>query len=232
MAKIVFEDRAVAFLDILGFKSVVSQAAAGGSSLRILEELVTLLESAVPTLNKQVDPTVHPSLIPEFIYISDCIILSAPITSVQMPAYNGLNAVVMRAIQLSHAILDKGYILSGGISVGKVWHTTSNIVGPAYVEAYKLQESLAPPCIQLSVAAAKMWSGTPNSASEMCISLRNKEVVNITHDYYIPNNHVHGTGAARIARYKAIASANVGLVPNRARRKWQWHLAFLDRYAS
>lgn len=230
MANIIFEDCAVAFIDVLGFKNVVQTAAMQSSHLNILNDLVTLLESTVPSLDAQVSPLVHPSLKPKFIYISDSIILSAPIASSHMPTYNGLNIVVMRAIQIAHALLEKGFILSGGIDIGKVWHSTNNIVGPAYIGAYSLQSSLAPPCVALSDAAAQLWSTTPNAASSMCIDRPHRKIVNITHDFYTPNNHVHGVIDARIDNYKTDAVNNVSKLKGRPRRKWQWHSAFLKKY--
>jgi hypothetical protein len=130
--QIIFEERAVAFIDILGFKSLLNNACHSQQTLTLLENLVNLLDLAIPNLNGSVSPNVPLNLIPQHIYISDCIILSAPLTSCDMPSYCGLSAIVMRAIQLSHCILQAGYLVSGGISVGRVWHKNSNILGPAY----------------------------------------------------------------------------------------------------
>lgn len=55
MPKIKFEDRAVAFIDVLGFKNVVDAAGQGGSKHTELETLINLLESAVPNLDRAVD---------------------------------------------------------------------------------------------------------------------------------------------------------------------------------
>lgn len=79
MPKIVFEQRAVAFIDVLGFKSVVENS--GGSNLRFLEELLEILETAVPSMDGAVDSAVPKELIPRHISISDSIILSTPLTS-------------------------------------------------------------------------------------------------------------------------------------------------------
>ena len=231
MANITFEDRAVAFIDVLGFKNIVQLAATKNDYLTVLNDLVTLLESAVPTLDTTVSHSAHPSLKPKFIYVSDSIILSAPITSPHMSSYNGLNVVVMRVIQIAHILLEKGFIVSGGIDIGKVWHSENNIVGPAYIGAYALQSALAPPCVALSNAAAQLWGRTPNAGSTMCIDRRRRMIVNVTHDYYIPNNHVYGAIDSRIKCYKTDALDNTSKLKGRPRRKWQWHSAFLEKYA-
>ncbi|WP_305909042.1 hypothetical protein Q9L42_007615 [Methylomarinum sp. Ch1-1] len=145
-----FEDRAVAFIDVLGFKALVAGATQSNDQLKQLSELVDLLSSAVPTLDSDAHSSVAAHLIPRHIYISDCIILSAPLTDSDRQNYDGLSIVVMRAIQLAHHFLNAGYLIRGGISVGKVWHTDSNIVGPAYQEAYMLEHNGNEPIVVLS----------------------------------------------------------------------------------
>ena len=108
-----FEDRAVAFIDILGFKALVDNAVENESAKNKLSDLVALLESAIPRLDSGVDSTVPKNLIPRHQYISDCIILSAPLTDSQHSWYNGVRIVVMRAIQLSHFFLNEGYLIRG-----------------------------------------------------------------------------------------------------------------------
>ncbi len=100
MSNIKFENRAVAFIDVLGFKSVVDTAEQCTSKLTELEQLINVLESAVPNLDGTVDQSVPKELIPKHIYISDSIILSAPLTSTKMSSYRGLSILVMRVIQL------------------------------------------------------------------------------------------------------------------------------------
>lgn len=149
MQKIQFEDRAVAFIDVLGFKKVVDAADQERSKHTELEALVDLLESVVPKLDETVDRAVPNDLLPRHIYISDSIILSAPLTSSEISSYRGLSILVMRVIQISHMLLSKGYLLRGGISVGPVWHTTQNIVGPAYQEAYRIETETLVPRVEL-----------------------------------------------------------------------------------
>ena len=125
--KIEFEDRAVAFIDVLGFSSLVTSAASDPLAFEELQVLVDILSSVIPYLDQGVSKTVPVHLIPEHTYISDSIILSAPLKDDAMKSYNGLSIVVMRCIQLTHHFLKAGYLLRGGISIGKAWHNKSNI---------------------------------------------------------------------------------------------------------
>lgn len=223
-----FEDRAVAFIDVLGFKSLVAGAVQSEEQFNQLSRLIDLLSSAVPALNSTVDPSIAAHLIPKHIYISDCIILSAPLTEINRPSYDGLSIVVMRAIQLSHFFLNSGYLIRGGISVGKVWHTNSNIVGPAYQEAYQLEHCGNDPVVVLSDSAASKWQG----GSRMCLQNDGKVFVNGLFDYYIPNNNQHGEIERAYSLYARLADQKLAEgLPKSAHGKWAWFKEFLQSEA-
>lgn len=219
-----FEDRAVAFIDVLGFKDLVGRAADSKAHLEQLCGLIDLLISAVPSLDSTVVSSVPEHQIPRHIYISDCIILSAPLADPNRKSYDGLAIVIMRVVQLSHYLLQAGYLIRGGISVGKVWHTTSNIVGPAYQEAYTLEHNGQEPIVVLSASAAKHWKG----GSRMCLQLNGKVFVNGLFDYYIPNNTQPGIIEQTYASYAALADRMVkDDLPDSAKKKWSWFREFL-----
>ena len=228
MQRIKFEDRAVAFIDVLGFKQVVDAAGQGVQKHMELESLIDVLESAVPKLDGTVDKTVPRDLIPKHFYISDSIILSAPLTSTKMPSYRGLSTLVMRVIQISHILLSKGFLLRGGISVGPIWHTDSNIVGPAYQEAYQIETKTLVPRVELSPNAKSHWLSTEGSSSTMCLEYMNRFIVNVLHDYYIQDKSPGAAKRAfgdyaRIIERKMIANH-----PESVRYKWWWFKEFLD----
>lgn len=228
MQKITFEERAVAFIDVLGFKSVVDHATQSTTKLAELEDLVELLSSAIPFYDDQVDASVPDKLIPRHIYISDSIILSAPLISEEMPSYSGLTILVMRVIQLTHILLSKGYLIRGGISVGDVWHTESNIVGAAYQEACSIENHVIVPCVSLSSAAINLWNKTEGSGNTMCLDYKNCFMVNGLHDYYIRDKS-HGAIERAFECYARIADRNIeGDHPESIRYKWWWFKRYLD----
>lgn len=226
MPKIVFEERAVAFIDVLGFKSVVENS--GGSNLNFLEELVETLETAVPGLDGTVDPKVPKELIPKHISISDSIILSAPLTSNKMNSYCGLSTLVMRAIQLTHIFLAKGYLIRGGITIGQVWHTDSNIVGPAYQDAYLIETKTGVPRIELSEKAKEYWLQRNGDSNSMCLQYRDRFMVNGLHDYYIQDG-THGAAERAFESYRSTIKQNIATeVVDSVQYKWWWFGEFLD----
>ena len=222
---IIFEERAVAFIDVLGFKGLVNSAALGDDQSRQeLSNLVSLLEGAVPVLDALVDNSVPKCLIPKHNYISDCIILSAPIKNKCRTNYNGLEIVIMRVIQLTHFFLEHGYLIRGGISVGKVWHTDSNIIGPAYQEAYSLEVKGKNPVVLLSESA----KNTPRYNSRMCIRLNGQVFVNGLHDFYIKDSDIHGKIEETYQGYEQLVKDNLDSQISRcAKRKWKWFEQYL-----
>lgn len=219
-----FEDRVVAFVDVLGFRSLVNSAVSSSECMAQLSGLVDLLASAIPDLDKSVDSSVPSRLIPLHTYISDCIILSAPIGDGSCLGYNGLEIIVMRVIQLSHYFLRAGYLIRGGIATGKVWHTPSNIVGPAYQEAFELEKNGNEPVVLISTSAASQWRG----GSRMCLAVNDKIFVNGLFDFYIPNSENHGVIEAKYDSYELLATNRISSTLSvSAKAKWQWFLCFL-----
>ncbi|MCK9230144.1 MAG: hypothetical protein M0Q23_03285 [Syntrophales bacterium] len=226
MPKIIFEERAVAFIDVLGFKSVVENA--DSKNQTFLEELVETLETAVPGLDGRVDSSVPKELIPRHISISDSIILSAPLTSDKMSSYCGLSILVMRAIQLTHIFLAKGYLIRGGISIGPVWHTDSNIVGLAYQNAYLIETKTGSPRIELDSKAKDYWLQRNDASNSMCLNYRERFMVNGLHDYYIQDG-THGAAEKAFKAYRTTIEQKIaGEVVDSVQYKWWWFGEFLN----
>ena len=229
---ITFEDRAVAFIDILGFTPLVNNSVNDEDSLDKLSRLVSLLEQAVPTLNAQVNKDVPQGLIPQHTYISDCIILSAPLRDDKhgYDFYDGLDLVCMRVIQLTHFFLNEGYLIRGGISVGKAWHTDSNIVGPAYQEAYGLEKSGNSPAVHLSESACKIIA----CSSRVRLKHDGKVFVNGLCDIYNPRRYEHGGNESTYAKYRLIIDEmiNHGNLAPKDLKKWTWFKEYLEAEAN
>jgi hypothetical protein len=227
--KISFENRAVAFIDILGFKSIVDNASQKTAKLETLQELISLLKEAVPLLDQKVSDDVPKELIPKHIYISDSIILNAPISSEKMAHYCGLSVLVMRVIQLTQLLLSKGHLIRGGISTGDVWHGDSNIVGPAYQESYKIESETSAPRVELSESAKKLWEHqTEKRLSDMCLNYRGCLMVNGLNSYYILNDY-DGVIENTFKTYIDTINCNIKNIHNEsARYKWWWFKEFLE----
>lgn len=232
MQNITYEERAVAFIDVLGFSMLVDNSVHAVSAREELQSLVDMLETSIPLLNNGVCSTVPARLIPKHTYVSDSIILSAPIADPEFKHYSGLDILIMRCIQLSHRFLGAGYLLRGGIAVGNVWHSDGNIVGPAYQEAYRLEATGENPCIVLSESAKEYWVKGFGGGSRMCVRDRETLIVNGLHDFYIVDKS-HGGIERTFEEYKRIVDDNlVSELPISAKAKWNWFKSFLEQEQS
>lgn len=228
MDKLYFEDRAVAFIDVLGFSSFVNEACNANVALVKLQGLFDLLNNAIPTLDKSVSEAVPNELIPKHICISDSIILSAPLrTSLQgWSQYSGLDVIIMRAIQLTHMLLNSGYLIRGGISIGKVCHIDNNIVGSAYQDAYKLESKACMPRIILSAEAEQYWKSN-NGLSRCCLEYDSVFMVNGLFDYYTQGVNNYDI-ASLFDNYIEIATDNVNKhTVDNVSKKWSWFLDYI-----
>lgn len=156
MTPVKFSTRAVAFLDILGFKELVKAAHESEAGRRRLSRLMRKLLSNAP-LNRLVNPTAPVRLHPRSIEISDSIVLSTPLTHPDYSWYQGLQIVIMRCSQIASILLEEGYLLTGAINVGPMQHTPRNVIGVAYQDAFARQSTVCSPAIVLSPEAAREW---------------------------------------------------------------------------
>ena|SRR5271157_4246405 len=121
-----FSDRAVAFLDVLGFKRLIEDAEASPAGFSKLVGLKTVLEGHVRFDNDTLAPTVPMDVHPKYIFISDSIIMSAPL---QHGKYDGLDIVVLKCIEVAQKLLESGHLLRGGISVCRFRRSRPGVTG-------------------------------------------------------------------------------------------------------
>lgn len=134
-----FEDKFVAFIDILGFKNMV-KAAEDGDSLSLAEifERMDILGNdagriAIQKNGPQVcpqSPRVRDDLSFEVTQISDCAIVSAEIS----PA--GAIAVVNHCWNAVYQLMLKGVLVRGYITRGRIIHRDDRLLGSGYQDAY------------------------------------------------------------------------------------------------
>ena len=136
-----FSERAVACIDLAGFKNLVREAHASTGARRKLSRLMRTIRSNEP-LNRVVNHPVSRELHPKSLEISDSIILSTPLTHPDHSWYSGLAVMVMRCSQIAAILFEEGYLVTGAINVGPVHHTQHNIVGMPYQDAYEWQSKI------------------------------------------------------------------------------------------
>lgn len=133
-----YEERVIAFVDILGWSSATDDL----SKFTNVREAVTLIASHARSFSTNVKKTLkarpgvpapaieeHASI--EFSYFSDSFAVSAPIAHSQ---------IVFKILSFaSDNLLHKGFLVRGGVTIGKLYHRDGVIFGPALLEAVKLE---------------------------------------------------------------------------------------------
>lgn len=112
-----FSEGTVAFLDILGFTSLVTSAERDLAQEAALSGLVKMLDEHV-TLEKSLShPDVPANLKPDWIFVSDSLIISSLNDCADD---RDLAAVTLKTLQIANRLLAMGYLVRGGISRGSV----------------------------------------------------------------------------------------------------------------
>lgn len=227
-----FEQRAVAFLDIMGFKQIIMAAEADPTGLQRLLQLKTTVESHVTLDNSHVRPAIPAEVLPKYLFISDSIIISCPLKSGH---YEGLGIIAAKASQIAHKLLEMGFLLRGGISIGRVLHEERNIFGSAYINAVKTESEAVHPRIVFDQDAEAYWNNSSTlSPTSNCCMFDGRLMVDTFHPDYIRRPDIHGLLESNLKQYRAwIVSTLKRLKPgNPARAKWEWIAAFFNRSIS
>lgn len=141
-----FKDKFVAFVDVLGFKSMVADAERGvGRSFDDINEILSILENRK---NKDFYASYGPQVCPsskyirkdldfEITQISDCSIVSSEVSPAG--AINILQHCWGSAIML----LTKGVMVRGYITRGPIFHEGIRVMGTGYHKAYESEATVS-----------------------------------------------------------------------------------------
>lgn len=172
-----YQDRATAFVDILGFGELIGRSETHPSTLG---EVFTALREVLHTRPAWKDPTVRDQLWAETqtlfreagrqpsreehdalldalhkrdfaITFSDNVVRSSPAD------WAGLVSVSFSVITLALRLLARGVFVRGGLTLGRLHHDESMVFGPALIEAYRIEQGVARvPRVAVSPAASRL----------------------------------------------------------------------------
>lgn len=134
-----YEERLVAFLDILGFKEIIKKTESETTELENLISLLRRIKDGIEELDKEDE---NPTDIRMSVF-SDSIIISAALTK-------DVNIFAGQLLQTNIWLLEQGYFVRGGVDYGKVYHKENTVFGPAFIRAYELEKIADYPRIILS----------------------------------------------------------------------------------
>lgn len=133
-----YSDYYVAFLDILGFKNLVKSEKP--EDIQKISTYFKLIKEITNDLKK-----IEPKKNIGSIIISDSVILSVRIGTDQLENIKNLRQLCIAIQKIQFKLAEINIWLRGAISSGKAYFnaTDSQVVGPAYINAYLLEERLA-----------------------------------------------------------------------------------------
>lgn len=135
-----YEERIVAFIDILGFRAFVNETIDKDSSKVHEDKLRNLIDSLLLIKTEFQTSQDSSELSSSFMitFFSDSIVISVKTTAV-----DDLIEVfeILKRTQIK--LIDKGILLRGGVVKGRVIHTSEMILGPAMISAYDLESKSA-----------------------------------------------------------------------------------------
>jgi hypothetical protein len=123
-----YTERYVAFIDILGFKGLIRRSMDS-------EQMVKALAESLNSMGKRETKYVGEDL--RALNFSDTILMSEKVTA------QGLSCLLFEIQELALSLLPSGFLIRGGISKGSLYHEGSVVFGPALIEAYRLESTVA-----------------------------------------------------------------------------------------
>lgn len=126
-----YEKRAVAFIDILGFKSIANDV----NNFEIIKKVATLIKKEKKNADKW-NKSVKNNIFLEN-YFSDSIIMSSSLE------FGGFYNLLKQVSFFMQMLIEYGFIARGGISIGDVYHKDGMIFGPALIEAVNIEQDIA-----------------------------------------------------------------------------------------
>jgi hypothetical protein len=129
-AKKGYEERYLAFVDILGFSNIVARSEND-------DGLVGNLSAALHGISRRVANARSTALGLEATALSDTVVLSVPTSA------EGLLHMMQTIDDLSMDLLSLKMLFRGAVVKGKLLHTAGAIFGPALLYAYKLETTVS-----------------------------------------------------------------------------------------
>lgn len=219
------EIRAVAFLDVLGFKQLIVEAESKQSTRNKLAALKQVIENHTTWDNDGLAPTVPNLVKPKYLFASDSIILSVP---QRCQDFDGLAIVALKSIEIAHKVLELGFLLRGYVTVGNLWHEDRNIFGTAFMEAYAKEKGVRAPRIELSPKAVTHLDQATHKGSPLrelgCWTTTGSRVfLDTFNPYYIRGIDMHGRMESAYQQYRSfiVTGLEASDLPFGANAKWR-----------
>jgi hypothetical protein len=129
-----YEDRIICFLDILGFREHISSSVDKVDKIQEIADVFTSIRAILDIDSVKGGQRRDK----EIIQFSDSVAIS-------FPAYSesGVFDALLEILRVQISLVQKGYLCRGGVTRGKLIHTSRLLFGPAMVEVHALESKAA-----------------------------------------------------------------------------------------
>lgn len=179
MPNLLYEERVICFLDILGFKKLIEDSI---TDVNVLDKIQKAINHVQVLIKNE-------STYDEFVgrmttQFSDSLVISYKLEN-ESSIYNILEDIML--VQFQFAAYDIS--VRGGIAIGKLVHTDELLFGPAMNEAYRLESEIAKnPRVILTeeiINAGKKYHGKQHSSAKEEEFIRDLVALDEDGYYYI-----------------------------------------------
>ena len=133
-----YDERFVAFIDILGFKSLIEETITNDAKYQYIQGVLNHI-SSVQYENYHGIFSEY-GVFKEVSVFSDSIVISYP---KELSIGCGLFHLLIDVTHLCLDLLEANILVRGGITYGKMYHSEKVCFGPAMIRAYEMEENLA-----------------------------------------------------------------------------------------
>jgi len=136
------EERIVAFIDLLGFSN--SMNCKDDLIIKNVRDILVKMQNMTKSNSETIKAGNHVMVLPTISAMSDSIIISYPCENCDVNMKLQILATLTGLIvDLAMFVLERGFILRGGITQDTLYHENGYVFGKALVEAYKLESQYA-----------------------------------------------------------------------------------------
>jgi len=223
-----YENRVTAFLDILGFSSLIPETEDRLASFehvflalramldskpdwkdeQIAKDLLESAKREAANFGHELSKGEHDKILSilekrdRALAFSDNLVRSSPAD------WAGMVSVAYSVIILAIRLLARGVFIRGGITIGNLCHEESLVFGPALMEAYRMEQELANyPRVVLSPPALALMCVEPphGDVGANLQKLFRVDDSGIAYLHLLSNNAMEGAGFAGERRFEALS---------------------------
>ena len=179
MTKDAYEQRLIAYVDILGWGNASEDLKQFARLKAAVEEIKKYARNFSPEIKQYLrnSPGGSELLIQEhgcieFSFFSDNFAVSVPVDQ---------GRIIFKILAMaSHVLLCEGFLVRGGVTIGNLYHDEDIIFGPALVEAVRIEQNEAcNPCLRCSKEVDQYLEQKDYKNEAVLLDFDDKLVVNI-----------------------------------------------------